>query len=118
MSTSSSQNPGRDGYIAGLRQLADWLEVNPDVAAPSSGRFLLPLTTNPAVEEFAAPHGLDVEVDSNGNTEAVLHFGPIKYVAYGYADFNEFCKENNEKQARNWADKNGMIIQPRDGGAA
>ncbi|UPZ27732.1 hypothetical protein MUK60_07770 [Streptomyces sp. LRE541] len=115
--SESSQNTARDKYIDSLRKFADWLEQNPDVATPSSERFLLPLTTNPAVEEFAATHGLDVEVDSNGNTEAVLHFGSIKYVGYGYADFGEFCKQNNEKQARNWADNNGMVIQPRDGGA-
>ncbi|MGW0920182.1 hypothetical protein ACWD3J_14330 [Streptomyces sp. NPDC002755] len=116
--STSSQNPARSGYIAGLRELADFLEQHPDIEAPYSDRFLLPLTTNPAVEEFAATHGLDVEVDANGNTEAVLHFGPIKYVAYGYADFAEFCKQNNEKQARSWADQNGMTIQPCDGGAA
>lgn len=114
--SESSQNPAHIEYIASLRQFADWLEQNPDVEPPYSSRFLLPLTTNPAVEEFAATHGLDVEVDSNGNTEAVLHFGSIKYVAYGYADFSEFCKENNEKQARDWAATNGMVIEPRNGG--
>lgn len=114
--STSSQTPGRDEYIASLRQFADWLEQHPDVNAPTSNRFLLPLTTNPAVEEFATTHGLTVKVDSNGNTEAILHFGSIEYVGYGYADFNEFCKQNSEKQARSWADKHGMVIEPRDGG--
>lgn len=116
----SDRNSDRDAYIASLRQFADWLEQHPDVTPPRSARFLLPLTTNEAVEEFAATHGLTVEVDSHGNTEAVLHFGAIDYVAYGYADFSEFCKQSSEKQARTWADQNGMVIQPRDeqGGAA
>lgn len=114
----SSQNSARDTYIASLREFADWLEQHPDVKTPSSNRFLLPMTTNPPVAEFAAEHGLTVEVDSNGNTEAVLNFGSIKYVAYGYADFNEFCKQNSENQARSWANENGMVLQPREGGAA
>ncbi|WP_432053656.1 hypothetical protein [Streptomyces sp. bgisy022] len=105
----------RNAYIASLRKFTDWLEQHPDVSTPMSERFLLPLTTNEAVREFAATHGLDVEVDANGNTEAVLHFGSIQYVAYGYADFIEFCKQSSEKQARTWADKNNMVIQPRDG---
>ncbi|MFJ3984335.1 hypothetical protein [Streptomyces fungicidicus] len=116
--STSSQNSDRDAYINSLRELADWLEQHPDVEAPMSNRFLLPLTTNQAVEEFAATHGLTVEVDSNGNTEAILHFGSIDYVAYGYADFSEFCKQNNEKQARTWADQNGMVIEPRGEEAA
>jgi hypothetical protein len=109
---------GRDEYIAGLREFADWLEQRPQVKAPTHERMLLPLTTNAAVEEFAAAHGLAVVVDSNGNTEAELHFGPIVYVAYGYADFNAFCERHAEKQARGWADQNGMALLPRDGGEA
>ncbi|WP_405883555.1 hypothetical protein OG747_36260 [Streptomyces sp. NBC_01384] len=113
-----SSQDHRTEYIAGLREFADWLEQNPQIEAPTNSRMLLPLTTNPAVEEFANIHGLTVEVDSDGNASADLKFGPIVYLAYGYADFQEFVKQNNEKQARDWADKNDMVIQPRDGGAA
>ncbi|MER5843268.1 hypothetical protein ABT099_23810 [Streptomyces prasinus] len=116
----SSQNPARDAHIAGLRQLADWLEQHPDVAVPSAERMLLPLITNVAVEEFAATHGLTVVMDSDGNASVDLTFGSITYHVYGYADFAEHRKRGEEKQARGWADKNGMVIEARDaqGGAA
>ncbi|MGW1498953.1 hypothetical protein ACWCQW_10335 [Streptomyces mirabilis] len=108
----------RDEYIAGLRQFADWLEQHPDVEAPTVDRMLLPLNTNSAVEEFAAAHELAVTVDSSGNAEAVLHFGPVKYVAYGYADFKAFCEKRAEEQARRWAETNSMDLHPRQGGEA
>lgn len=112
----ASQNPDRDTYIAGLRDLADWLEKHPDVELPTTDRLLLPLTTNPALEEFASAHGLTVEVDEDGNASANLKFGPITFHAYGYANFQEHVKQLNERQARSWADKNGMVIEPREGG--
>lgn len=113
---TASQNPERDDYIAGLRQVAAWLEKNPDADHPTTDRLLLPLSTNAAVEEFAAAHGLAVEVDSEGNAAANLQFGPITFHAYGYADFKEHLKLHNERLARDWADKNGMVIEPRAGG--
>jgi hypothetical protein len=112
----TTTSSARAEYIGGLRQFADWLEQHPDVEAPTGDRMLLPLTTNPAVEEFAAAHDLVVKVDSNGNTEAALHFGPITYVAYGYADFDKFCEQSAERQARQWAAKNSLVIQSHDGG--
>lgn len=108
----------RDEYIAGLREFADWLERHPEVKAPTHERMLLPLSTNSAVEEFAAEHELTVEVDSHGNTEATLRFGPLAYVAYGYANFKEFCEQRAEEQAREWAEKNSMALEPVDEGGA
>ncbi|MPY47064.1 hypothetical protein [Streptomyces acidicola] len=105
----------RAEYIAGLREIADWLEQHPDADLPSTDRLLLPLSTNPAVEEFAATLGLTAEIDEEGNAAVDLKFGPIAFHAYGYADFTEHVKEHHERQARNWADKNGMVIQPREG---
>ena len=110
----SSQTPKRDEYIAGLRRLADWLEQNPDLPAGGAQRVLLPLTTNPAVEEFASVHGLTVKVDEDGNASADIEFGPIVYHAYGYADFAEWCKRQDERRARQWADRNGMVIESRE----
>lgn len=111
--SESSQNPARTEFIAGLRQLADWLEQNPDVKIPGGERMLLPLTTNDAVEEFAATHGLTVAMDADGNASVDLGFGSIVYHVYGYANFADHLKRGEEKQARGWADKNDMIIQPR-----
>ncbi|MER6350564.1 hypothetical protein ABT186_01605 [Streptomyces sp. NPDC001634] len=113
---TSSLNPNRDEYIAGLRELADWLEQHPEYGTPVTSQMLLPLTTNSAVEDFAAAHGLTVEVDDDGNASTDIKFGPISYHAYGYADFNKHVKQLNERRARTWAAKNDMVIQPREGG--
>lgn len=106
----------RAQFITGMRDFADWLEQNPDVRDPGSQRFLLSLTTNPAVEEFAARHGLTVTVDNDGNAFTDISFGPVTYHAYGYADFDQFVADQAEQDARQWADKNGMTIQPAEVG--
>lgn len=113
----SSNNPDRDAYIAGLRKLADWLEKRPDANVPLVADILLPLMANPAVEAYATATGLDVRYDSDGNASAVTKFGPIEYRAYGYADWDRHITEHSEQVARAWADKNGMVIEPREGGA-
>ena len=114
----SSQNSDRAGYIAGLRELADWLEQNPAAATPLDGRMLVPLMANEAVEAHATPHGLEVRYDSKGNASADITFGPINYRVYSYADWDRHITEHSEQVARTWADKNGMVIEPRDGGAS
>lgn len=101
----------RNEYIAGLREFADWLEKNPAVETPYGERFLLALTTNPAVEAFATKHGLTVDTDDDGNTSADLHFGPIRYHAYGYADFTAYTAEWDEKRARRWVEKQGLELR-------
>lgn len=106
----------RSEFIAGLHAFADWLGQNPQVRGPEGQYFLLALSTNQAVEEFADEHGLSVTVDSDGNASCDLTFGPITYHAYGYADFAEFCRADSERRARAWADRNDMVIQPREGG--
>jgi hypothetical protein len=113
---TSSPNPERDAYIAGLHKLADWLERNPDAPISNDERLLIPLTTNAAVEEFAARHGLTVEVDKDGNAFTVVPFGPFNYHAYGYADWESWRERHEEKTARSWADSKGLTIQPREGG--
>ncbi|KDN84397.1 hypothetical protein [Kitasatospora cheerisanensis] len=100
----------RAQLINGIRQFADWLEANPDVAAPSNPRFLLPLSTNSAVAVFAAEHSLTTTSDAEGNLSAVLTFGPLSYEAYGYVDFEEHRAALEEKNARDWAAKNGLRI--------
>lgn len=114
MSTSSQND--RDAYIAALRNLADWLERNPDAPISNDERLLIPLTTNAAVEEFANHHGLTVEVDKDGNAYTVVPFGPFNYYAYGYADWESWRQQHEEKTARTWADSQGLTIQPREAG--
>ena len=111
-----SQNPDRDEYIAGLRELADWLEANPETSVPTDGEILLPLMTNEAVETHAVAAGLEVRYNSEGNASAIAKFGVITYRAYGYTDWDEHYAQHQEKTARTWADKNDMVIQPREGG--
>jgi hypothetical protein len=119
--STSSQNPTTDpraAFIAGTRKFADWLEANPQFTAPLDSRFLLALHTNPAVEEFAAEHGLTVAYDDEGNASADLHFGPVVYHAYGYVDFIAHCERNHERQARRWAENKGLALVPQQTTAA
>lgn len=103
----------RAQFIAGLRAFADWLDANPDVEAPRDQRFLLALSINPAVAEFAAQHGLETTADDEGNLSATVTFGPVHYKAYGYTDFAAHCDANAERNARDWADRNGLQIAPQ-----
>ncbi|MGW7053066.1 hypothetical protein [Streptomyces sp. NPDC054887] len=103
----------RTEYIAGLRQFADWLEQNPEIPV-SRQRLLLALQTNPAVEAFAAEHGLTVTFDGEGNAFCSLQFGLIQYYAYGYADFKQHCADLDAKRARKWAETNGLAFVPAD----
>ncbi|MGW3594951.1 hypothetical protein [Streptomyces sp. NPDC005167] len=107
----------RDQYIAGLREFADWLEQHPTVAAPNAQRLLLPLSTNPKVEAFAAEHGLTVDTDDEGNMSVELQFGPISYHVYGYANFAEHCAKDNERRARQWAEAQGLELRKAGGPA-
>ena len=113
-----SSNPDRDSYSSGLRQLADWLEQHPAVPYPVySTQIAVPLMDNARVEAFASAAGMDVETDEDGNTSATVHFGGLTYRGYGYANWEQHLAQHNESRARNWADQNDMVIEPREGGA-
>ncbi|WP_145503208.1 hypothetical protein [Streptomyces sp. CFMR 7] len=101
----------RTEYIAGIRAFADWLENNPTVPSPGDQRLLLALSTNSAVEEFAAQHNLAVVTDDEGNMSAELTFGSIAYHAYGYVDFGQHVAAMNERRARKWAEEQGLEIR-------
>lgn len=101
----------RTDYIAGLRQLATWLEENPTVRISSDERFLVPLHTNTAVEEFAAQFNLPVKTDKEGNKSTQVQFGPITYYAYGYVDFAQHLAAQHEKNARKWAAEKGLELR-------
>jgi hypothetical protein len=105
----------RAQFTAALRAFADWLDANPGVDAPSGQRFLLPLHTTQAVEEFAAEHGLTTTADAEGNLSATLTFGDgqVTYEAYGYVDFNTHIDACDKRTAHKWANKHGMQITPQ-----
>lgn len=110
-----SKSLERAELIVGLRALADALEANASMPLPVvNSRWLVPLTTNAAVEEFAAGRGLTVEYDDEGNAGADVPFGPMTYHVYGYIDFAEHCERRAEKDARQWAERNGLEIRPVD----
>lgn len=110
-------NP-REEFIQGLRDLADWLTDTPDAKVPQEQRLLLALSTNPAVEAFAAEHGLTVVFNEEGNASADLAFGPVTYHAYGYVDFDAHCDAHSEREARLWAASKGLALVEVLGGAA
>lgn len=104
----------RDAFVDGLREFADFLDSHPDVEAPRDEKFLLALHTNDAVMSFAArfDRAEDVRIDTDGNASFELAFGPVIYHAYGYADFEDFCKRHDERNARSWAAKHNMALIP------
>lgn len=125
MSTSSQEDSRRTAFIAGLRDLADWLEANPAAPTPylaaDGHAFGVPMNANAAVEEAAAVLGLDVVVDEDGNASCDKAFGGLTWHMYGYADFAEFSEMLTEQKARTWAAGNGLEIRESElttGGAA
>ncbi len=79
----------RLAFIAGLRDLADFLETNPDIPAPRSitGHYFPQRATDAEicaeVDEIAACLGstIDPEDRKNGHYSALIHFGPVEYKA-------------------------------------
>jgi hypothetical protein len=75
----------RDAFIAGLRELADFLTANPDVlipAHPNLGVFVDAADTSArkeGAESAAAPLGVPVEDLGLGYFAARREFGPIAY---------------------------------------
>lgn len=102
----------RAQYLAGLRELATWLEQNPAQELPVSRTFNVPLTTNSAVKDWATNNGMSdaVQYDKEGNASVSLRFGPISLHMYGYVDFAEHCERSHERDAREYAEKHGLVL--------
>ncbi|WP_399942829.1 hypothetical protein ACGH52_26280 [Streptomyces sp. BBFR25] len=79
----------RAAFLAGLRELADFLTANPAVAVPrhSSVVVLVDASDSDArrdgVESVAAPLGVPTEDIGRGYFDARRDFGPISYGAVG-----------------------------------
>ena len=75
----------RDAFLAGLRELADFLTANPTVLVPRHPFFgVFVDTADPAArregaEYAAAPLGVPVEDLGEGYFDARRYFGPIAY---------------------------------------
>lgn len=104
----------RAELIAGLRELADALEADASMPVPGSQKLNVYLSTNAQVGQFAAERGLAVEYDDEGNASADITFGPMTYHVYSYADFEEHRERWAERDARSWAERNGLEIRPAD----
>lgn len=108
---TTDRNP-RVEAIEGLRALADFLEANPTIPTFTGQHLNVPLSTNSAVEVFAAEHGLSVEYDEEGNASTDLRFGSMTYHVYGYVDFAEHLARKAERDARAWAERKGLELRP------
>lgn len=112
--TNSNQpDDTRAQYIQGLHDLAEWLKANPaaPIPSPTLQRMGMPVMTNTAVVAFAIKHGLTYDFDSDGNASCDVHFGPVALNVYGYANFTTHLAQMNERHAREWADRQGLVIQ-------
>lgn len=75
----------RDAFIAGLRELTDFLTANPGVIVPRNPSFaVLVDATDASVRKevancVAAPLGVLVDDLGEGYFKARRHFGPIAY---------------------------------------
>lgn len=80
----------RAGFVAGLLDLACFLEAHPDVPVPQHGTRILPCTddgsgdTRRAVDEFAALTGVAVDDtwEARGHYHATRAFGTVEYHVY------------------------------------
>lgn len=79
--------PDRAAYVAGLRELADYLEATPDLPVPSStGASVHPdggdVQARAEVDRVAAILGAVPETRANGDHYTVTRrFGPVTYQA-------------------------------------
>jgi hypothetical protein len=106
----NSNDEKRTGFIEGLRALAGWLEENPAAPVPYVQDVQVPVTTNAQVEEAAAALGVDPVYDAEGNASIEVTLGALKYRVYGYADFSEHLERHHERSARQWAERQGLVI--------
>jgi hypothetical protein len=115
-----SDDRARTEFLAGLRDLAGWLEANPQIPVSATGRNLLcvSLRTSAAVEAFAEGLGRAASVDDEGNATVTFTFGPIAYQVYGYSDFDEHLARMDEQRARSWAASRGLVLTPQSDEAA
>lgn len=102
----------RAQYLAGVRELITWLEQNPTQPLPASREFNVPVRTNSAVKDWAADNDMTgaVQYDEEGNASIHLPFGPVALHVYGYADFAEHCDRTDGRNAREYAEKHGLVL--------
>lgn len=103
----------REQFIQGLRQLVDWLTVNPDAPLPNS-LVCIPLHNNEPVRQLAEHLGTDLVTDAEGNCSTEITFGPIQYHAYGYADWTGHIDRRAAENAENYARRHNLTLTPKE----
>jgi hypothetical protein len=102
----------REAFIAGLRELADFLAASPAVPVPKYGETIL-LTTHGtdeenrrAVDEFAAVTGADTPDGWNeyGSYAAARTFGVIGYKAVAHSAASMAVWEESQRVAKEYRD--------------
>ncbi|MEV6479381.1 hypothetical protein [Streptomyces sp. NPDC051576] len=89
MSNYVIRSGDRNEFLAGLRELVDFLTANPAVVVPrhASVAVLVDASDSAArregVESLAAPLGVPTEDLGQGYFDARRDFGPVAYVAVG-----------------------------------
>jgi hypothetical protein len=87
MQMTYADSAERAAFISGLRELARYLESNPEVPAPGySSVFFFPPDDDwaqmcAAIDAVAAPLGVPAGCTSGGHYIAVRAFGPVEYRA-------------------------------------
>ncbi|MCI3243167.1 hypothetical protein [Streptomyces spinosisporus] len=87
MSAYVIRSGDRAAFLAGLRELVDFLTANPAVVVPHRASIAVLVdapdsaTRREGVESVAAPLGVPTEDLGQGYFDARREFGPIAYVA-------------------------------------
>ncbi|MGV9965071.1 hypothetical protein ACWDU3_14215 [Streptomyces olivaceus] len=89
MSNYVIRSGDRAAFLAGLRELVDFLAVNPAVAVPRHASVVVLVDASGSaarhagVESVASPLGVPVEDIGRGYFDARRDFGPISYGVVG-----------------------------------
>lgn len=82
----------REEFIAGLRDLADWLEERPELPGPVGGERVLVFTQDAETFREYLGHMGAVEKNYSGDdyARAIKRFGPINYEVF--TDREKVCR--------------------------
>jgi hypothetical protein len=114
----------RAAFVAGLRELAAFIEAHADVPVPAYPSLLCGVGAGDPVRQFGAAHGFDVdENDEYRTVDCSPRFGPLEYQVYGYDDEAHAHELVHRLQAEGYATKHNLALvpvsdAPADGGAA
>lgn len=75
----------RADYTMALRELADWLDANPDAPLPMTNVFYAPASNATTLAAVASGAGMDTATDDETKTMSAFWApGPVLYEAFAY----------------------------------